>query len=131
MKPFDYYSTPATSYPKQADYTTAYVYNKGKLIYTGVGDTKLPSSILKLKEKFPGAVVQLVRDVEAFKEHRAQYNSELSALHEEFRDDLFEYYGVNDNPKRFTCYAMAYEHAHSGGLSEVHGYFGDLVELIK
>jgi hypothetical protein len=130
MKPFDYYSTPTAPYPRKSDYTTVFVYDHGRLLYTGVGEAG-PNSITQLKEKFPGAVIQLCLDHEAFKEHRTQYERESNALHEEFRDDLFEFYGVTDNPKRFTCYTMAYERGHACGLSEVHGYFSNLVELIK
>jgi hypothetical protein len=50
---------------------------------------------------------------------------------EEFKKDLFEHFGVQNHPKRETCYHLAYEIGHAHGYSEVLYHFTDLVELIK
>jgi len=59
-------------------------------------------------------------------------NRELEgAVAAEFKKDLFEEYGVENNPKADKAYSIAYDHGHSGGYNEVAGYFGELVELIR
>lgn len=128
MKPFEYYSKQRTLYPNKRDYITIYVYDKGECIY----EEKF-GSITKshLNQKYPNAVIQEVLDEEGYKEHRKEYYDERNKLHQEFQDDLFEDYGVSDNPKRFRCFDLAWERGHSFGLEEVYNYFGDFVELIQ
>ena len=132
MKPFDYYSKQKTVYPHKKDYITFYVYDKGACIAeekSGSGTGSITKS--HLNQKYPNAVIQEVLDEEAYRAHLKEYNDESAKLHREFRDDLFEDYGVSDNPKRFKCFELAWEHGHSSGLEEVYGYFGDLVVLIQ
>jgi len=127
MKPFDYYSKPQTLYPNKKDYITFYVYDKGACIYS---ESSLFNTKSNLKEDYPNAVIQEVLDEDGYKAHRKEYNDECNKLHQEFQNDLFEEYGVSDNPKRFKCFDLAWEHGHSSGYSEVYNYFGDFVELI-
>ena len=128
MKPFDYYSKPQIDYPNKKDYITFYVYDKGVVLWSGPNWEKDKA---ELKEEYPNALIQEVLDEEAYRAHLKEYNDESAKLHREFRDDLFEDYGVSDNPKRFKCFELAWEHGHSSGLEEVYGYFGDLVVLIQ
>ena len=128
MKPFDYYSKPQIDYPNKKDYITFYVYDKGVVLWSGPTWEKDKA---ELKEEYPNALIQEVLDEEAYRAHLKEYNDESAKLHREFRDDLFEDYGVSDNPKRFKCFELAWEHGHSSGLEEVYGYFGDLVVLIQ
>ena len=128
MKPFDYYSKPQTAYPNKKDYITLYVYDKGECLWSGFHWIKDKA---ELKEEYPNALIQEVLDEEAYRAHLKEYNDESAKLHREFRDDLFEDYGVSDNPKRFKCFELAWEHGHSSGSEEVYGYFGDLVVLIQ
>ena len=128
MKPFDYYSKPQIDYPNKKDYITSYVYDKGEVLWSGFHWIKDKA---ELKEEYPNALIQEVLDEEAYRAHLKEYNDESAKLHREFRDDLFEDYGVSDNPKRFKCFELAWEHGHSSGLEEVYGYFGDLVVLIQ
>jgi len=128
MKPFDYYSKPQTLYPNKLDYIIYYVYDKGKCLYEG------PSYDISkegLKQDYPNAVIQEVFDEVAYKVHQKQYAEETHKLEEEFKNDLFWEYNVRDNPKRFKCFELAWEHGHSSGHSEVYNYFGDFVELIR
>jgi hypothetical protein len=131
MKPFDYYSKPQTVYPNKKDYITFYVYDDGKVIskscYGDYVDYVKPS----LKTKYPNAVIQEVLDEEGYKAHQKEYREEEQKLHEEFVNDLFEDYGVTDNPKRFKCFQLAWEQGHAYGLEEVYNKFDDLVELIQ
>lgn len=126
MKPFDYYSTPQTLYPNKSDYITLYVYDKGECIYTGNILSKT-----ELKQKYPNAVIQEVLDEDGYKIHCEQYAFEKVELVQEFQDDLFKAYGVSDNPKRFKCFELAWEHGYSSGHYEVYNYFRDFAELIR
>ena len=128
MKPFDYYSKQKTDYPNKNNYYTFYVYDKGVVLWSGPNWEKDKA---ELKEEYPNALIQEVLDEEAYRAHLKEYNDESAKLHREFRDDLFEDYGVSDNPKRFKCFELAWEHRHSSGLEEVYGYFEDLVVLIQ
>jgi hypothetical protein len=132
MKPFDYYSKPQTLYPHKKDYTTFYVYDKGACIAEEKSGS-VTGSITKshLSQKYPNAVIQEVLDEDVYKAHRKEYDAESAKLHQEFQNDLFEDYDVSDNPKRFKCFELAWEHGHSSGLEEVYNYFGDFVELIR
>jgi hypothetical protein len=126
MKPFDYYSKPQTVYPNKKDYITYYVYNKGNVLYCGGYQ-----ALSNLKKHYPNAVIQEVLDEDAYEAQCKQYSDESSKLHLEFLKDLFDDYGVSDNPKRYKCFDLAWEHGHSSGLKEVYNYFGDFVELIR
>ncbi len=66
-----------------------------------------------------------------FKENRSKHVEESQRLEGLFREALFEEHGVSTNPKRDKAYAIAWEHGHSAGFSDVASYFSDLVELIK
>jgi hypothetical protein len=129
MKDFKYYEKPQLSYPKKENYTTYYVYDKGKVVWEGF-HSNFEDRGAAIKAH-PNAVVQRVVDEEAYKAHKIQYAEEVHKLQEEFINDLFEYYGVKDNPKREAVYALAYEYGHANGYSEICNHFSDLVNLIK
>ena len=127
MKPFSYYSKPQISYPLKINYITFYVYDKGACIYS---EGSLSNTKSNLKEDYPNAVIQEVLDEDAYYDHRKEYDDERKKLYQEFQNDLFEEYGVSDNPKKFKCFELAWEYGHSSGYEEVYNHFGDLVELI-
>jgi len=129
MKPFDYYSKPQTPYPSKWGYTTRYVYDKGELISKFVANSDFEMAVLK--GLHPSAVVQDVLDKDAFKAHLVRYNEETQKLAQEFEDDLFDEFGVSDNPKRHKCFGLAWENGHAYGYQEVYSHFSDYVELIK
>jgi hypothetical protein len=132
MKPFDYYSKPQTLYPNKKDYITFYVYDQGACICEEKSGS-VTGSITKshLNQKYPNAVIQEVLDEGGYKAHQKQYVEEKHKLHEEFVNDLFEEFGVTDNPKRHKAFDLAWEKGHANGLEEVYNEFYDLVELIK
>jgi hypothetical protein len=129
MKDFKYYEKPQLSYPKKEDYTNVYIYDRGKLIWEGFVSDKEGRN--KVMRAYPNAVVQKVVDEEAYKAHKIQYAEEVHKLQEEFINDLFREFGVEDNPKREAAYALAYEYGHANGYSEICNHFSDLVNLIK
>ena len=128
MKDFNYYETTSITYPRSTDYTTYYVYDKGKTIWHGsYNEYKNNKDV-----SFPkGFTFQKIVDSDALKEHAAKYREEYNRLLREFKEDLFEEFGVSQNPKREQCYSLAYEDAHSYGLESVYDKFSELVELIK
>jgi hypothetical protein len=128
MKPFDYYSKSQTAYPNKKDYITFYVYDKGECLWSGPTWEKDKA---ELKEEYPNALIQEVLDDDAYKAHRKEYDDESTKLHEEFVNDLFEEFGVSDNPKRYKAFGLAWEKGHANGLGDVYNEFDDLVELIK
>jgi len=128
MKPFDYYSKSQTAYPNKNDYITLYVYDKGECLWSAPTWEKDKA---ELKEEYPNAIIQEVLDEEGYKAHQLQYTDEKHKLHEEFVNDLFEDFGVSDNPKRYKAFDLAWEKGHANGLGDVYNEFDDLVELIK
>lgn len=49
---------------------------------------------------------------------------------EMFKKDVFENFGVTDNPKAERCFEIAWEDCHSYGFNEVFNKFGELIDLI-
>lgn len=125
MKPFDYYSNPQTSFPNKEDYTTVFVYDKGKVVWQGCWRN------FKAGDFSKDVVVQKVFNQDDYSAHKDAHYEELATLGEEFVLDLFEEFGVIDNPKASLCYSKAYEIGHAYGFGEVYSVFEDLVELIK
>ena len=128
MKPFDYYSKPQTLYPNKQNYIKYYVYDRGKVLWSAFGYEKSKS---QLEKEYPNAVIQVVMDNEGYNEHKKQYGEETHKLYEEFVNDLFEEFGVTDNPKRHKAFQVAWQQGHAYGFEEVYNKFDDLVELIR
>ncbi len=130
MKPFGYYDKPQTLYPNKKDYITFYVYDKGACICEEKSGS-VTGSITKshLNQKYPNAVIQEVLDEEAYKAHLKEYKDECSKLRQEFVNDLFEEFGVSDNPKRNR--ALHYAEEKGDSYNEIYDVFCDIVELIK
>jgi hypothetical protein len=127
MKPFYYYQTTTLSHPHKNDYTIYYVYHKGEKIWEGsYEDYKNNSDI-----PFPqGFVFEKYVNEEAYKEDLRNYNLEINKLRQEFKNDLFEEFGVTDNPKREKCFQLAVDYR-SSNLENVYEAFADFVDLIK
>ena len=128
MKPFEYYSKPKIPYGNKLDYITFYVYDRGEVIDQIAA---FETSKRSLEGQYPNAVIQEVLDEDAFKAHLVRYSEDQQRLSQEFQDDLFDEFEVSDNPKRYKCFALAWENGHAHGHSEVYNHFGDYVELIK
>jgi hypothetical protein len=128
MKDFSYYSN-RDPVPSKTNFTTYHVYNNGEVIFSG---TKAEyDEFNKNSITYSKALVEKVVDEEKYKEARLLYNRASADRSEEFKNDLFVEFGVEDNPKREQCYGIAYDMGHSNGFSEVYNYFDQLVELIK
>jgi hypothetical protein len=60
-----------------------------------------------------------------------EYSEEQSRLETLFKQALFFYASVEDNPKAEKVFSIAWEKGHSSGFSEVYNEFTDIVDLIK
>lgn len=125
MKDFKYYSTNKYEYPRKSNFMTIYGYKNGELIW------KAPLSGWKSSDYAEASVTEKSLDVEAYKKAHANYWDEHNRLMDDFREDIFKEFDVENNPKREKCFSLAWEHGHSSGFSDVYYYFADLVELIK
>lgn len=65
--------------------------------------------------------------IKQVKERRQKINE----IHIMFKNDVFEYFDVVDNPKAELCFDIAWSEGHSNGLENVVDWFDELVELIK
>ena len=131
MKPFGYYSNIPAPYPSKSDYTTVYLYDKGKVVWSGK-NTDFASGNPEISAVYhDGCVSQLVLDEEGYNAVRLRHLEEEQKLYQEFQDDLFEEFGVKDNPKRYKAFSYAWERGHANGYSNVHSVFADIVELIQ
>ena len=126
MKPFNYYQTSDIPYPKKSAYETIYVYSKGEVLLQSVG-----ASLTEVRKLYPDALIETHFDKDAYNEEAKVYRTALGKKVGEFIQDLFEEFGVTDNPKKELCYSIAYDMGHAYGFSEVYSEFSDLVELIK
>lgn len=131
MKPFEYYSTPQTICPNEEDCTTIYVYDKGELLFVGFSSTNTKNELM---QTYPNAVIQEVLDEEKYRSQINQFYDEIHKLHREFESDLFEEFGVSDNPKRFLLLQKVKDIQCAIDVSdfdEIYDLFGNLVDLIK
>jgi hypothetical protein len=131
MKPFEYYSKSKIPYPNKKDYVTVFVYNAGKVVWQGP-NSEFSNSNPEVAAATSGKyVTQKVTDEEGYKKAQLEYREEDQRLYTEFQDDIFEEFGVVDNPKRFKAFSYAWEAGHAGGYANVHSMFADIVELIR
>jgi hypothetical protein len=127
MKPFDYYGTVDVPYPVESAFRTFLVGGKGGgTLWQGKG-----VSLTEVQKLFPDKCIESSLDREAYDKAVVAYCDAVDKKVEEFKRDLFEEFGVTDNPKKDRCYTIAHEEGHSSGFSEVYSEFSDLVELIK
>ena len=126
MKSFDYYQTSDIPYPVKSAYEIIYVYSKGEVLLQSVG-----ASLTEIRKLYPDALIETHLDVDVYNEDVTLHRTALAKKENEFMQDLFEEFGVTDNPKKELCYSIAYDMGHAYGFSEVYSKFSDLVELIK
>jgi hypothetical protein len=83
------------------------------------------------KEQIQERETQLsVEANDLFNEKREAYDDGEALAHKKFKNDLFEEYGVSNNPKREKAYAYAWNEGHAYGMYEVAVIFGRIVHLI-
>ena len=127
MKDFDYYSKVEIPYPSDKDYINVFLYDNGGVLFHGTWWEWHHN-----REKYPStAVKQEVFDKEGYKKAKDAYHREEQRLYLEFTEDIAREFGVHGNPKADLLFSIAWEFGHSAGYSEVYGYYGDLVDLIR
>ena len=82
------------------------------------------------KEEAAKKRIQFESAEAGYREAVNAYNAENVRLHELFKQHMYEYHDVEENPKREKAFSLAWEYGHSSGHSEVASHFEDLVELI-
>ncbi len=109
-------------YPNKEDFTTYFVYSKGKVILNGVPKSEYVE--WKNKNKEGSFIHENIFDGEKFKEYRAKWHEKQNDLHKKYKDELFAYYG--NSPFNDIIYSRAYEEGHSTGYEEIENIFYDL-----
>lgn len=64
------------------------------------------------------------------KEAYERYQEDQARLNQEFMDEAIEAVGLKDHPKAGKAYALAWEHGHSAGYSDVLSYLSEFADLI-
>jgi hypothetical protein len=136
----DYKNT--VEYPAMSSFTTVNLYKRGEVLLKNATIAYVDASNLfpqdpistlaaleKVAMKF-GIIVESFNDELAYKAAKGNYRAETSRLHDKFKADLEEEFGVVGNPKADLLFSIAWEHGHSAGYSEVYNYYSEFVVLI-
>ncbi len=95
-------------------------------------ENSLHNTFVGTRAEFNKKVQKLLsQEIEVYKVEKSKQSRDQSRLNEEFKNDLYKEFGVEENPKREKCFLLAYEQGHSSGRGEVYNYFAEFVELIK
>lgn len=128
MKTYSYYDGNGLKRPQKYDYTYFYVYHKGKVLFSGkYNEFEIFKSLSKNTENF---IVEQDFNEKEYKLDMNKYHLSKQKLINEFKQDLFVDFGVENNPKRNMVFDLAWEYGHSSGLEEVYNQFDRFVELI-
>lgn len=152
MKDLSYYSTPSHPYPDRADYKRYSVLKEDQVYGLGLTFAEVqqlpqiselvksikvgkfgvidPLQVIEFCRKAGITIVPYFNEAD-YKQAREAYNAEINSLQAEFKVDLFEEFGVTDNPKAELCFSKAWERGHAYGYSDVYSVFSDIVELIQ
>ena len=71
-----------------------------------------------------------ITKIEAWKREVSEWVKKCREIDEMFKNDLFEYLNIKDNPKRNKLFNLAWEYGHSDGLRLVVNYAEELSELL-
>jgi hypothetical protein len=129
MKDYSTYMKENTKVPykTKSDFTTAYVYSKGAVVYTG--------PVADIPEEMRKFVAETVVDEEAYKTHNKAYVKEQTKVYEQWVKELFDEVGADyGNPSHRKLYEVVYRDKHSC-MSDVVGtfeeYFYELEKFLK
>lgn len=122
MKEFAYYSALKNPRPKKSEFTTIYIYSKGRVL-GGVREDKYIAS------DWPeNAVKEKVFDETNYKNMMQAYYTESRQKFLEFQLDVFNEFGVSENPKALMAIEMAWDKHKDFQMAYEH--FQDLLPLI-
>lgn len=135
MKDLSYYQNIDLEYPSPLDYMKYSLFKDNQFI---TNDIRTIESILKYipkPSKVPiltddGYLFLSILDKDKFNNAKSEYHKAENVKYNEFKHDLIEENGLQDNPKADLLYEKAWSLGHSSGLQEVIYYFKELMELI-
>jgi len=127
MKPYNEYVKEATRnkpYPRKADYTTVYVYEKGNKIFQG--------TLVEYNEnkEVHGKTHEKVVDTDAYNKDMKEYNELNSKAQENFKKDVFDNADADlSNPHHQGLWDIIYQDYHSYA-DDIPNKFYDYMEAI-
>ena len=130
---FDKYK-PTLPYPVQTH--VRYIYEKGKCTHKLYTEEEYRTYVDEWRAKNNTRIgsptnERVETNVTKYKKLKREYEAEERRLMEQFQTDLYEEFGVTDNPKRELLYSKAWDEGHYAGLSEVYCVFRNMVDLIQ
>ena len=102
------------------------LYSKGKVVAVVTTREELLAEQIKCPK---GISEQYQIDEDLFRENMAEYRREDGRLREMFKQDLFDHFGVNLNPKREALYSKVVQN--NDNYYDIWEAYGDLVDLIR
>jgi len=126
MKDFQDYRT-TVPYPKRADFITVYGYAHGECVFSYNGNEWDAMA----DKPTTAAVIEKDLNSDAYLHARKEFYEDDRKKLKEFKQDIFDEFGVTGHPKAEEVYSLAWERGHSVGLSEVYNEFSELVVLIQ
>lgn len=119
---FDRYQA-TLPYPRKKDYTVVYVTFRGELVGKWSN-----TEWYQLKEK-PNGTTENAVDDDAYLAAMNAYRAEKNRLFEQFKADMFEYFGVTNNPKVGKAWEIANDRGDT--IQDKFDEFEEIVELIQ
>jgi len=137
--------------PKRQDYIILFVYQEGKILaeitmenYCTVVPELRHQLGIEVMEFYPQTtdlqeLARLLGRIQVacelvenplLKDHVAERRATIKKRVDDFKNEMFTYYGVIDHPKVELAYDLAWDRGHSAGYHEVVSEFDDIVELI-
>lgn len=116
MKDFEYYKTNKYKYPTWSHKCSC---EKSMMQKTEKDSKFCQYCGDKLYEQYLVAV---------YKDDMKKYNSGQIRLHEEFKSDCFEEFGLKDHPNKDNIFGYAWMKGHSGGFNDVYSVLSDMDE---
>tara|TARA_B100000700_G_scaffold178953_1_gene197602 strand:- start:3080 stop:3541 length:462 start_codon:yes stop_codon:yes gene_type:complete len=118
---FDIDTMEPISNPEEHKITKEYAESViGKRIY---GDEKVFSN-----DKF---IVKVIFNEEDYKKDLEEYKTETNQRMDEFKKELFNLYGSDNQELNELVYDKAWQDGHSGGLGEVESEFQELMDFAE
>ena len=108
--------------PKKEDFTTYYLYSKGKCIGQSNTRIKLDGSI---------GVIEKSCDEDAYRAAVTEYHRRWNEIYTEFRDWCFDDLMIIDNPRKMKLWSYVNQHHDCYGFEDMYSHMKELVDLIN
>jgi len=126
-------------FPSKSNYSTVSLYKGGNVLLSNVRVEEAcklfpshPTTVTQLKSLcgLDGVLIEFEVNLPEYESAKKMYHARDAEIHALFVRDLAEEFGMSDHPKKDAVFALAWEYGHSGGYTEVHNYYMDLVGLV-